>query len=197
MKSQIHDTANPLTEPDKRAPARFLRRFGASRDGIAAVEFAIIAAPFFAILFAIFETAFVFYADLMLDTGLTQAARMVRTGQAQTAGFDEAAFRDSVCDNVYGFIDCAAGLEIDVRSFPDFNNVAVPDPLDASGNLQTNFTYDPGEEGDVVVARAFFEWNLLTPMPYGSGLGNMSSGNRLLIASATFRNEPFGAVGGN
>ncbi|MHA1545706.1 MAG: TadE/TadG family type IV pilus assembly protein [Alphaproteobacteria bacterium] len=179
-------------QPQKLRTPRFLRRFGKSRDGVAAVEFAIVAAPFFAILFAIFETAFVFYADLMLDTGLAQAARMVRTGQAQTAGFDETAFRDSVCDKVYGFIDCTAGLEIDVRSFPNFDDVTVPDPLDVGGNLQTNFTYDPGSEGDVVVARAFFEWNLLTPMPYGSGLGNMSSGNRLLIASATFRNEPFG-----
>ncbi|MHA1524338.1 MAG: TadE/TadG family type IV pilus assembly protein, partial [Alphaproteobacteria bacterium] len=80
MKTGFDTGAAVIMQPQEIRTSRFVRRFGKNRDGVAAVEFAIVAAPFFAILFAIFETAFVFYADLMLDTGLAQAARMVRTG---------------------------------------------------------------------------------------------------------------------
>ena len=41
-----------------------LRRFRRNRRGSAAVEFALVAPVFFALLFAIIETAIVFFAEL-------------------------------------------------------------------------------------------------------------------------------------
>ena len=41
---------------------RLLRRFRGDRSGATAVEFAMVSVPFFGLLFAIFETAFVFLA---------------------------------------------------------------------------------------------------------------------------------------
>jgi hypothetical protein len=35
---------------------------------------------------------------------------------------------------------------------------------------------------------------IFTPSLWGIGLSNMASGNRLLTSTATFRNEPFGAI---
>ena len=39
------------------------------QDGAAAVEFALVAAPFLAMVFAIMETAIVFFAGQALETG--------------------------------------------------------------------------------------------------------------------------------
>ena len=48
-------------------------------------------------------------------------------------------------------------------------------------------TYQPGGPGDIVVVRLFYQWPI-----YVSLLQNMSGSKRLLIATAAFRNEPFG-----
>ena len=66
----------------------------------------------------------------------------------------------------------------------------MPPALDQNGELQQNFTFDPGGGGDVVVVRAFYAWPVLTPN-LGLGLHNMNGNKRLIAASAAFRNEPF------
>ena len=55
------------------APSRFtfrtaLRRFRGNRRGSAAVEFALVAPIFFGLLFAIIETAIMFFAGQVLET---------------------------------------------------------------------------------------------------------------------------------
>lgn len=167
-------------------------RFCRDGKGTAAVEFSFVAAPFFAILFAVFETAFAFFGELMLESGLQDAARMIRTGQAQEQGFDENQFRQTVCDRMLGLLSCDSNLIIDVRAFNDFTEVVVPPPLNEQGELAGGFGYAAGTQGSVIVARAFYTWELMTPLPAGTGLGNMANGDRLLVAVTAFRNEPFG-----
>src|SRR5712692_11686541 len=48
--------------------ARTARRLIKQQDGAAAVEFALVAAPFLALVFAIMETAVVFFAGQALET---------------------------------------------------------------------------------------------------------------------------------
>ena len=167
-------------------------RFHNNKDGSTAVEFAFVAAPFFAIMFAVFEVAFSFFGELMLESGLQGAARLIRTGQAQQQGFSEVEFKNSVCAGMHGLLDCNANLTVDVKSFDEFNNIVIPPPLNAQGELSGGFGYSPGVQGSVVVARAFYEWSLLTPKLGSIGLDNMKSGDRLLVSTTTFRNEPFG-----
>lgn len=178
---------NPVNTCLRSLTARFRR----DRKGTAAVEFSFVAAPFFAILFAVFETAFAFFGELMLESGLKDAARMIRTGQAQEQGFDEGQFRQTVCDRMLGLLSCDSNLIIDVRAFDDFNQVVVPPPLNEQGELAGGFGYADGTQGSVIVARAFYTWELMTPLPSGTGLGNMANGDRLLVAVTAFRNEPF------
>lgn len=173
---------------------RFLSRFIRDRSGATAVEFGVVALPFFTVMFAILEVALVFFGQLMLDTGLGEAARMIRTGQAHQQGFDQDAFRAEVCDRAWSLIDCDANLFIDVRSFTSFDDIDVPDALTEDGELAGGMTYDSGQDGDVIVARAFFEFPLFTPTVFGIGLSNMGTGNRLVAAAVTFRNEPFGSI---
>ena len=64
---------------------KLFRRFRRNRGGSAAVEFALVAPIFFALLFAIIESAMVFFASQLLETVTADSARLVMTGQAQTA----------------------------------------------------------------------------------------------------------------
>jgi Flp pilus assembly protein TadG len=56
------------------------RQFRRNRGGSAAVEFALVAPMFFALLFAIIETALVFFAGQVLETVNQNSARMIMTG---------------------------------------------------------------------------------------------------------------------
>jgi Flp pilus assembly protein TadG len=140
-------------------------------------------------MLALIEVSLVFFANFTLENAVDQTSRMIRTGQAQEQGFSEAQFKQTVCDKVSVIPDCMAGLKLDVRKFDDFGGINLPDPLDGDGELLNNFGFDIGVGGNVVVVRAFYEWDLIANFP--GGLGNMPNGSRLLVATAAFRNEPF------
>jgi len=161
-------------------------------DGSVAVEFALISIPFFAFLFALIETALVFFASVGMEGAMEDAARLLRTGIGQSNGMTAQQFKDEICNRSPLFFDCDQRLVVDVRTFNDFGNVAFTDPLDGNGDLAQNFQFNPGGANDVVLVRAFYIWDVITPI--GIGLENMSGGNRLLTTSAVFRNEPFGAI---
>ena len=82
--------------------AELVRRFVRQQDGAAAVEFALVAAPFLALIFAILETALVFFAGQALETAVANSSRLIMTGQAQNPEF-----------LANGFQEC--GLRADIR----------------------------------------------------------------------------------
>ena len=170
---------------------RKIRRFRRDEDGATAVEFAMIATPFFALMYGIVQVSVLFLAQEMLDTGVNDAARMIRTGQAQIEGKSKSEIQALICARVAALIDCDNGLVLDVRSFPDFKDGEnVPDPLGADGEINNGVSYSPGSGGEVVIVRAFYAYEL--PIPDAiSFMSNMTGGRRLLAASAAFRNEPF------
>jgi Flp pilus assembly protein TadG len=174
----------------RRMPCRHLRRLLRRQDGGAAVEFALVAAPFLALLFAIIETAVVFFASQVLETAVADSSRLIMTGQAQSQGFDATAFKNAVCTKIYGLFNCQAGVFVDVKTFNSFSNVTFTNPIDANGNFQSNFSYQPGGPGSIVVVRLFYQYPVYVSL-LGFDLSNMSGGKRLLAATAAFRNEPY------
>jgi Flp pilus assembly protein TadG len=169
-----------------------LRRFARRQEGAAAVEFAMVAAPFLAMVFAIMETALVFFAGQALETAGADSARLIMTGQAQTQGFDQAKFKNAVCGKIYALFNCSGGLYVDVKSYPSFASVNTSKPLDSSGNLQTgSFGYQPGGPGDIVVVRLMYQWPVYVSL-LGLNLADGTGGKRLLMSTIAFRNEPYG-----
>ena len=118
--------------PPSTAPkTNILRRFRRNRRGSAAVEFALVAPIFFAVLFAIIELALVFFASQILETVTQDTARLIMTGQAQTASFTAAQFKTAVCGKLTVMFDCSNGVSIDVQSYPAFAGVNIAEPIDA------------------------------------------------------------------
>jgi Flp pilus assembly protein TadG len=171
---------------------RLFWRLANDRSGASALEFALVALPFVLLLLAVLEVGLVYFANFTLENATAQGARLIRTGQAQAQGFDAAKFKNEVCKHLSGPISCA-GLKLDVRHYSSFGGAGsnLTNPVDANGNVKANFSYDPGQGGDVVVVRAFYEWDLTAKLPKDIGLSNLKNGNRLLIATVAFRNEPF------
>jgi len=169
---------------------RTVRRFARGEEGAAAVEFAMVAAPFLALMFAIMETALVFFASQTLETAVSDSARLIMTGQAQNQSFSQTDFKNAVCSKISGLFDCQSGLQIDVKTYSSFGAVDNSLPLDANGNLKTNFGYQPGQKGDIVVVRLMYQWPVYASL-LGFNLGDMAGNKRLIMATAAFRNEPF------
>jgi Flp pilus assembly protein TadG len=189
-------------QPKPAAPTR-LRRFARDRKGATAVEFAIVALPFFMMIFATFELALVFLISLTLDNATTNSARQIRTGTVQATGGGAsstggAAFKTAICNSM-GWLQtqCQSNLSIDVRTLPQFKNPTAPDPLVTSGGTTTfnssSLCFYSGNAGDIVLIRAFFQWPLLTPF-LNRGLQRLSNGSAVITSTATFRNEPFGGT---
>lgn len=168
------------------------RRLLRQQDGAAAVEFALVAAPFLALIFAIMESAVVFFAGQALETAASDSARLIMTGQAQTQGFDQAKYKEAVCAKIHGLFNCNGGLYVDVKSYASFATVNTSKPIDSNGNLLTgNFGYQPGGPGDIVVVRLMYQWPVYVSL-LGLNLSDMSGGKRLLLSTIAFRNEPYG-----
>jgi len=168
---------------------RSLRRFGRNERGATAVEFALVALPFFGLMFAIVEIGITFFAGQTLETAVHMSARLIRTGIAQEQSLDAVNFKQSICDRVGVMFDCGK-LKIDVRTIDTFDSSNPPLPLDGDGNLtDANFVYTPGSGGDIVLVRVFYEWPTFTRIYLN--LANTGNGHFLMSSTAAFKNEPF------
>jgi len=166
-------------------------RFRRQAGGSAAVEFALVAPIFFGLLFAILETALVFFASQVLETVTGDSARLILTGQAQEKKLTKEQFKAALCERVVALFDCSNGIFIDVRSFPSFQAINLTPPIDAENRKFVDDTqYDPGHAGDIVVVRVFYQWPLIVT-GLGWNMSNLAGNQRLLSATAAFRNEPF------
>jgi Flp pilus assembly protein TadG len=175
--------------------------------GSAALEFAFIAPVFFIMLFAIMETGIMYFSQFALQNALVQAARQIRTGQAQGTAYATAPkcsgsgvagaytsagqwFNDQVCCNISTMLNCA-NLNVNVQNYAagfggnNFSNTIV-------GGYQTAVAnnYSPGAACDVVLVRATYTWTVFTPI-LSWFLVNMAGNAHLLSATTAFRNEPY------
>src|SRR3977135_2691745 len=107
------------------------RRFRRQRRGSAAVEFALVAPVFFALLFAIIETAMVFFAGQVLETGVQDSGRLIYTSQ----GLSQVQFKQDFCNRVGALFPCdSLDLCLDVRRYAPGTVITLNDPIDRGGN---------------------------------------------------------------
>lgn len=165
--------------------------FARDKRGATAVEFALVAAPFLALIIALIQTFLVFFAQQMLESIVRQSARLVMTGQVQSAQMTQAAFKQKVCEQIVILFNCS-GLMVDMQVANSWTSANTGMPtltFDSSGKVTNTWQYDPGDAGDIVVLRVMYEWPVVLG-PLGFNLSNLSNGNRLIMSSAAFQNEP-------
>ncbi|KQV04891.1 hypothetical protein ASC89_13980 [Devosia sp. Root413D1] len=181
---------------------RRAQAFGRNDSGVTAIEFGLLALPFFTIILAIVETALVFIAGQILDSAVNDSSRLIRTGQAQngTPAYNAEAYREAICDGLYSMFDCDLAddkLRVSVTVVSDFGAVALGYPLKTGEDCKEDKCdwtlvddYKPGKGGDVVLVQAYYKWPTVVNLP-GFNFQTLPDGTRLLGASRVFRNEPF------
>jgi Flp pilus assembly protein TadG len=180
-------TTASATEP--RHHRRRCSGFLADENAATAVEFGLVAAPFIALLVAIMQTFLVIFAQQLLQTVVTQSSRLILTNQA--ANMTQAQFATQVCNQVRIIFDCNS-LMIDVQTYASFaaGNTSAPTlNFNAQGQVTNSWQFNPGGPSDIVIVRVMYQWSVFGG-PLGFNLSNLSNGNRLIMASAAFQNEP-------
>lgn len=176
------------------------RGFGAFKRDVSAttaVEFALLAFPFFMTLLGIFDISTMYFASTTLEKGTYAVARKVKTGEVVANSMTAQQFKQELCDEVSGMLACDQRLQVDVRTFQQFNQANLPPPLNPDGTIDNSqFQFNPGNAGDVVLVRTFYVWSVATPF-WGQLFSNMAGGTFLMQAAAAFRNEPFAAGSGS
>jgi len=170
-----------------------LKRFARERSGAAALEFSIVVIPFFLLTFGLAEVSMLGFAQTSLDYATSETARQIRTGQAQINGVSAGQIRARLCTELNRFmvVSCDGNLFLDVRRFDSFvdvtneNNAIQDGVFDASG-----MTYAPGAPSDIVVVRAYYRWQIITPV-FERVFANVAGGERILVSTMMFRNEPY------
>jgi Flp pilus assembly protein TadG len=191
---------------------RLCRRFVRNRDGAAAIEFALLAIPFFLIIFAIIETFIAFTGEQLVSNAVETMSRKLRTGQityalGRTTDMTEAQFRKAFCDEVSILISCSATeiatpskLYLDVRTFSSFADIPTTIPRVSTStyaDLDTKtFKYAPGGPGKIMMVRAYYRWQIVTDLvrPYITNIrpsdGSLPS-HFMIVATAAFQNEDY------
>lgn len=199
-----------------RARPRFgfrFRRMARSDDGSAAIEFAILAIPYFMIIFAIIETFVAFTAEQLLSNAVNEMSRKLRTGQITTVDptrptyMNQTTFRTAFCNEISILMKCDSAeiakpnkLWIDVQSFSAFSSIPTTIPrktADTFSDLDTSkFKWAPGGAKSINMMRVYYRWQITADLvrPYITTIrpsdGSMPT-DFLIVGTTAFQNEDF------
>lgn len=183
-----------------------------SRDGAAAIEFAILAIPYFMIIFATLETFVAFWGEQVVANAVATISRDLRTGQItfnldRDTDMTEEEFRAEFCDRISVLMKCSATealspaqLYLDVRSFSNFSNIPTSIPRVSSDKFAdidpSSMQFNPGGPGTINMVRAYYRWKVVTDLlrPYLTTIrpsdGSMPT-DFLIIETTAFMNEEY------
>lgn len=168
-----------------------LNRWKKDKKGVAAVEFAIVAVPFFMVIIGILETCLFFAAGSALEGAAHDAARVLRTGQAQKSGDPLAMFEDRMCGTVGIIVNCE-DITYEVVEIPadGFYGVSDFDPtFDADGNLESQ-GFEAGGVESTMLVRLFYRYEFMTPF-VGHMMGDEIGNSYGHMSTVVLRNEPY------
>ncbi|TRL36387.1 TadE/TadG family type IV pilus assembly protein [Rhizobium straminoryzae] len=206
---QVDDHQKPSA--DTAPPPRPWRRIWRARDGAAAIEFAILAIPYFLIVFAIIETFVAYTAEQLVANAVEKLSRDLRTGRItyglnRTTDKNATQFRQAFCDEVSILIHCSGDdassglLYLDVRSFNSFADIPTTIPRQSSDPYAdidaTAFRYAPGGAKTINMVRAYYRWQVITDLvrPYITNIrpadGSLPT-DFLIVATSAFQNEDY------
>lgn len=189
---------HPATPPGApRRLRRLLGRFLRAEHGATAVEFGMLALPFFFLVFAIIEIAMVMWTSQVLETAVSTAARKIYTGEFQndpgngnkTSAQMLASFKTSLCSQVTGLFNCTADVAVDVRSVSSFAGAVPPSPVVNGSYDASGYGYQSVGPKEIALVTASLQYKSL--MPFATTNSSLSNGNRLVMATAAFRTEPY------
>ncbi|MEM9104523.1 MAG: TadE/TadG family type IV pilus assembly protein [Pseudomonadota bacterium] len=180
-------------------------RFRRDEDGAAAIEFSLLAIPFFLLIFAIIETCLTFGAEQTLNFAVDKLGRELRTGQITFAageGTDitEEEFRTRLCDEIAIFFSCGDDADerlfLDLQSYATFADIPTDVPVSGGELDDSAFAFSPGGAATINMLRVYYIRNIAIDMfrPYLANIkksGGSQTDHYLIVATTAYRNENY------
>jgi Flp pilus assembly protein TadG len=168
------------------------RRFASDSSGTTAIEFAILAPMFVALMFTTFEVGWLVTKSTLLDRALDIAIRDIRVGDAAAAKSQKALI-SAICDNLYVVTDCASSLTVEMTRIMTKNDFPATDAtcVDRDAGLSPIVSFTPGSRAEIMFVRACLVSDALTPyIGIAFHFVKDSKNGYSIVASSAFMNEP-------
>lgn len=167
------------------------RRFLRNEEGAIALEFAIVAPVFFAIVFSIFEAGWMMTKVMMLEMALDKTVRELRVGRPESFSYDYV--KERICDRALVYPNCREQLAVELLPIPV--GTAFPSGpatcVDRGAVTQPPRVFDPGARSQFVFVRACAITDPLTPgLGVGLQLQKDEFGGYAIVTQSAFLNEP-------
>lgn len=179
--------------------------------GAVIVEFAVVAAPFFALIFATLITAMIMFSQQALDTTAEEVAREIMTGQVQKGSVkvtvngtpvninSNARLKTHVCAKIeakgLGFLDCSRVMvsvtKLATFSGADYNPVTLNFNPTSGAVTNAPNTFDTIGQEEIGLVRVYYRWPRLMGPLLGFSTGNQSNGDRLMVSNSIFKTETY------
>lgn len=171
--------------------ASAMPRWRRSSDATVAIEFSLLAVPFFFLLMGTVEVCLAYASGYLLEGGVITAGRFVRTGQAIQQADPQTAFEDRLCELTSSLINCDE-IVYEAIIVDSFSDAEDNEPVfDGDGNMVSQ-GFSPGDASETILIRASFRYQFKTPlvsvfMPSWNG----GDDSMLFMSTYVIRNEPF------
>jgi Flp pilus assembly protein TadG len=194
------------------SPIRFLR----DRRGATALEFGLVLGPTVLTVTVIFQIAYCYFAEGVLDRAAFRGARAVLTGAVSQQGLTQAQFiTQYICPELPSNLNCnniVVNLTIAEKppapvSIASKMNVVLPYPPSAYANYinvsstwltspstnNSNNTFCPGVGSQYMVLQVLYPINIIMTLFTNAAGVSTVNGQQVywLMKSAAFENEPF------
>jgi Flp pilus assembly protein TadG len=193
----------------KKRVGRYLR----DDDGVTAIEFAMLGPLFLVGLMVTFESSLMLFTEYAIQTSVQEAARLVKTGQAQSyskpgmsePGMTPAQFKSAICSIAKFAFDCEGKLTVYMKTAPSFAALEATTPayntitggaFGKTSGVDNPPPFQCGQPSEAIALIATYDWHIATPWIM-SGFANVDGDDRTrrLVGFSMFRNEPYPAGG--
>jgi TadE-like protein len=194
---RLHFYSRPRPAPTPQ-PSSKVGRWLRNNSGTTAIEFAIVALPFFMFVLGILGFGLYFFTVTSLEHGSEDAARKVRTGQAQKSNMTVGEFKQLVCDAAGSYIECGK-LHVLIQHASTWKEIQ-PQPCVGANSSMAASTGDSGDvlydytggSSEVVLVTLCYQWDLARTFEFLKlGAGADGTGAAILQAATAFRVEPY------
>ncbi len=170
-------------------------KFWKNREGVTAVEFAMIAPVFMSLLFSVFEMGVLMTKITLLDLAAAEASKQVYIGAAANGTVTPEDLEETICETV-SLIDsnCAGNLLLEMTPITNFSSLPNSQAtcVDKSTKVKPAVTVNPGVSDGIVYMRICLTTEIVVPgLGLGLGLLKTETGKTQIVTDIAFANEPF------
>ena len=151
--------------------------------GVVAIEFALLALPFFMILLAILEVVLILATSMQLEHAVDRVSRRIMTGETKT---EQAAIRSDLCSEIVFKISCDT-IRIDYREIASVTKFSLPSPVKGGVLDATAFGFTTSATPSFASLRVGYEWPSIIG-PFTAYLAN-SANKSIFVSTALLRFE--------